>query len=112
MSGNPKADTILTGFPAALGEAYGDRLERVVLYGSRARGDYRPDSDYVSPSSSKTPALSARRFAGWRVHQLKGDSAGKWSIRSAQLAADPLISGRVKSATSIWRTITDEPRNR
>jgi len=25
---------------------YGDRLERVVLYGSRARGDARPDSDY------------------------------------------------------------------
>src|SRR3712207_9411507 len=30
----------------AVAEAYGDRLERVVLYGSRARGDARPDSDY------------------------------------------------------------------
>lgn len=27
-------------------EVYGDRLERVVLYGSRARGDHRSDSDY------------------------------------------------------------------
>jgi len=25
---------------------YGDRLERAVLFGSRARGDARPDSDY------------------------------------------------------------------
>ena len=30
---------------AALTENYGDRIERVVLYGSRARGDARPDSD-------------------------------------------------------------------
>jgi len=39
-------DTVLSRFRTALGEAYGDRLARVVLYGSRARGDYRPDSDY------------------------------------------------------------------
>ena len=25
---------------------YGDRAERIVLFGSRARGDARPDSDY------------------------------------------------------------------
>ena len=25
---------------------YGDKLDKVVLYGSRARGDCRPDSDY------------------------------------------------------------------
>jgi uncharacterized protein len=46
MSGNPKDDAILIRFRAALGEVCGDRLERVVLYGSRARGDHRPDSDY------------------------------------------------------------------
>jgi len=39
-------DPILTRFRTALGSLYGDRLERVVLYGSRARGDHRPDSDY------------------------------------------------------------------
>ena len=37
---------ILTKFRAALQALYGDRIERVVLYGSRARGDARPDSDY------------------------------------------------------------------
>jgi predicted nucleotidyltransferase len=39
-------DPVLGRFPKALGEVYGSRLERVVLYGSRARGDARPDSDY------------------------------------------------------------------
>ena len=36
----------LTRFREARNELYGDRLERVVLFGSRARGDERPASDY------------------------------------------------------------------
>jgi predicted nucleotidyltransferase len=39
-------DPVLTRFRAALDRVYGDRVERVVLFGSRARGDARPDSDY------------------------------------------------------------------
>ena len=39
-------DPILTRFRAALDEIYGERLERVVLFGSRARGDAHADSDY------------------------------------------------------------------
>jgi predicted nucleotidyltransferase len=42
VSDNP----ILKRFRAALDEMYGERLERVMLFGSRARGDARPDSDY------------------------------------------------------------------
>ena len=42
----PAAASILTRFRVALDELYGDRLERAVLFGSRARGDARPDSDY------------------------------------------------------------------
>jgi predicted nucleotidyltransferase len=41
-----RANPILAKFRDALTEMYGDRIERVVLYGSRARGDARPDSDY------------------------------------------------------------------
>jgi predicted nucleotidyltransferase len=40
------ADPILGRFRAALDGVYGARIERVVLFGSRARGDGRPDSDY------------------------------------------------------------------
>ncbi len=52
QSGAVMATTTLTDDPAikrfrkALDEIYGDRLARVVLFGSRARGDARPDSDY------------------------------------------------------------------
>ena len=37
---------VLQSFRAALDEMYAERVERVVLYGSQARGDARPDSDY------------------------------------------------------------------
>jgi len=37
---------ILRRFRAALDKVYGDKIERVVLFGSRARGDARSDSDY------------------------------------------------------------------
>jgi len=39
-------DPVLKRLRAALDQAYGDRIERVVLYGSRARGDAHPESDY------------------------------------------------------------------
>jgi len=40
------ADPILAKFRAALDEVYGSRIERVILFGSRARGDAQPESDY------------------------------------------------------------------
>jgi len=42
----PAEDPVLKRFRAALDEIYGDRVERVALFGSRARGDARTDSDY------------------------------------------------------------------
>jgi predicted nucleotidyltransferase len=39
-------DPVLIRFRQAVGAAYGSKLERVMLFGSRARGDARPDSDY------------------------------------------------------------------
>ena len=39
MAVNLKHDPILSRFRVALDEMYGDRIARVVLYGSRARGD-------------------------------------------------------------------------
>jgi predicted nucleotidyltransferase len=39
-------DPILTRYRTALDALYGERLERVVLFGSRARGEARADSDY------------------------------------------------------------------
>lgn len=42
----PTDDPILARFRAKLLQVYGDRLERAVLYGSRARGDAGEQSDY------------------------------------------------------------------
>ncbi len=39
-------DVVLRRFRAALDEIYGSRLDRVVLFGSRARGDAHSESDY------------------------------------------------------------------
>ena len=46
MTEPAQSNPILKRYRAALDEMYGDRLERVVLFGSRARGDAREDSDY------------------------------------------------------------------
>jgi len=39
-------DPVLRRAKEGLQKIYGDRLAGVVVYGSRARGDNRPDSDY------------------------------------------------------------------
>jgi len=47
MFNNPVTfDPILKRLRSALGDLYGDRIERVVLFGSRARGDAKENSDY------------------------------------------------------------------
>jgi predicted nucleotidyltransferase len=43
---SPVDEPILRRLKAELERLYGDRLERVLLFGSRARGDARPDSDW------------------------------------------------------------------
>jgi predicted nucleotidyltransferase len=42
----PQDDPILVRFRCALEGIFGDRVERIVLFGSRARGDAHADSDY------------------------------------------------------------------
>ena len=46
VAAKPNDDPVLARFRAALDRIYGTQIERVVLFGSRARGDARPDSDY------------------------------------------------------------------
>jgi predicted nucleotidyltransferase len=64
----PADDPILKRFRAALSELYGDRAERVVLFGSRTRGDAYEDSGWLTlarkSSSTRTARSSTRcRFA-------------------------------------------------
>lgn len=46
MSDTALDDPVLRRLKAELEALYGPRLKRALLYGSRARGDHQPDSDY------------------------------------------------------------------
>jgi predicted nucleotidyltransferase len=46
MSGESSDDPILRRIRTSLHMIYGDRIERLILFGSRARGDAHADSDY------------------------------------------------------------------
>ncbi len=46
MASKARIDPILECFRVAVNEIYGDRVARVAPFGSRARGDAQPDSDY------------------------------------------------------------------
>ena len=45
MKPDPKRDELLQELHRRLTELYGERLDRLVLFGSHARGENRPDSD-------------------------------------------------------------------
>jgi predicted nucleotidyltransferase len=66
MPDDPTTDPVLTRFRTAVKDLYGDRLARVVLYGSRARGDHHPNSDYdiaVFLNDLSNRAIEMRRLA-------------------------------------------------
>jgi predicted nucleotidyltransferase len=46
MNGIAPTDPVLARLKAEIAALYGPRLKQVLLYGSRARGDHRADSDY------------------------------------------------------------------
>ena len=69
---NLGADPALAAFRRRLNAVYGSRLDSVVLFGSRAKGDARPDSDYdlaVFLRDLDDPRLEADRLAdiGWEI---------------------------------------------
>ena len=71
-------DPILARFKAALQEMYGDRIDRVVLFGSRARGEATSESDYDIALFLRSPPDQMRermRLADLRVTFLEDTGA-------------------------------------
>src|SRR5216683_4531123 len=103
MDAIPQADPVLRRFRAALAEIYGERLERVVLFGSRARGGARPDSDYdLAVFLSALPDRWAEldRLADLRVRFL--DETG------AFFDAKPYLAGAYGDVTPLMHEIRRE----
>ncbi|HEY4174026.1 MAG TPA: nucleotidyltransferase domain-containing protein [Rhodopila sp.] len=78
MLPRPADDPVLRRYRAALDKIYGDRLDRVVLFGSRARGDAQMDSDYdvaVFLKSMPDRWAEFHRLADLRIGFLEDDRA-------------------------------------
>jgi predicted nucleotidyltransferase len=87
-------DPILTRFAAEVRAAYGDRLERIVLFGSRARGDHRPDSDYdVAVFIHEPGSLLQEIRALGRIKRTIEEDTG------AEISAKPLLAGSYEHRT-------------
>jgi uncharacterized protein len=101
MSDDPKDDAILTRFRAALGQVYGDRLERVVLYGSRARGDHRPDYDIaVFIKDPGTLGAEIRRLASLTTDILIDTGA--------VISAMPFRAGAYRERTGFMHEVRED----
>jgi predicted nucleotidyltransferase len=96
-------DPVLSRFRAALDEVYGERIERVALYGSRARGDARADSDY-------DVAVFLKHLDGF------GKEAGRIARIEADILSDtgivinalPLQAGSYRERTELMQELRRE----
>jgi predicted nucleotidyltransferase len=96
-------DPILKRFRAALDEMYGERLERVVLFGSRARGDAHADSDYDVAVFLRDMADRWQEFD--RLADLSTDILDK---TGEFIHAIPYRAGSYEDRTSLMREIRYE----
>lgn len=96
-------DPVLSRFRAALAATYGDRLERVVLFGSRARGDARPDSDY-------DVAVFIREPDRWLDEAIRLADLGTDILMEtgAVISAKPFRAGSYNEALPLMREIQRE----
>ena len=97
------SDPVLVRLRTALTGLYGSQLERVVLFGSRARGDAQPQSDYdvavfLEPLDDRWAELD--RLADLRVRFL--DETG------AFIDAKPYPAGTYRHATPLMHEIRRE----
>lgn len=97
------SDPILSRFRAALDQIYGERIERVVLFGSRARGDARPDSDY-------DVAVFLKNLTGFgeemgKIAEIEPDILYE---TGAVINALPLQAGSYRERTGLMRELRRE----
>jgi predicted nucleotidyltransferase len=96
-------DQVMARFRAALDAQYGDRLERAVLFGSRARGDARPDSDF-------DVAVFLRGYTDlWRELQPLGAITTEILLDTgAVISAKPFPAGSYREPTALMEELGRE----
>jgi predicted nucleotidyltransferase len=103
MSARPADDPILRRLRTELVGIYGDRIERIVLYGSRARGDARADSDYDIAVFLKDLADRWREFD--RLADIRTEMLCDTGIF---IDARPFAAGAYRERTPLMREIRRE----
>ena len=96
----PQNDPILTRFRAELAEVYGDRLERVALFGSRARGDHGPDSDYDVAVFIKDPGTLTEE-----LDKLASLTTAILLDTGAVISAKPFYAGAYRARTAFMHDL-------
>jgi len=99
----PADDPILKRFRAALAELYGERAERVVLFGSRARGGLREDSDYDIAVFIKDPGTLAAE-----LHRLASVSTDILLDTGAVISAKPFRAGAYRERTGFMHDLRQD----
>jgi predicted nucleotidyltransferase len=103
MPAEPAEDPLLRRLRAELEQHYGDRLQAVLLYGSRARGEARPDSDW-------DVAVILKDYDGSRAerHRL-ADLAFDLMVESGKvLSLLPLAPGELEKRTLFIHNLRQE----
>ena len=100
MTDEPQNEPVLKRFRAAVAEVYGDRLERIVLYGSRARGDHQPDSDYDIAVFIKDPGTLTEE-----LDKLASLTTNILLDTGAVLSAKPFHAGAYQALTAFMHDL-------
>ena len=100
MQAKPIDDPVLARFRKALGEIHGNRLERAVLFGSRARGDAHPNSD-----SDVAVFLRDMHDRGPELHRLADLSTTIIDETGEFVHAMPYAAGTYNERTPLMREI-------
>ena len=79
---------------------YGERAERVVLFGSRARGDAAPDSDYDIAVFIKDPGSLSEE-----LHRLAAIGTDLLIDTGAVISAKPFRAGSYRERTGFMHDL-------
>ncbi|MBV9570761.1 MAG: nucleotidyltransferase domain-containing protein [Alphaproteobacteria bacterium] len=108
MSETALADPVFLRLKQELETLYGSRLKRVLLYGSRARGDHQADSDYDVLVVLEGPIdywKELKRLSGLS-HDITWDTAGKGNTIVASFKA--VTEDQIQQRTGFMHNVRRE----